>query len=178
MEAAQAPSRTQTCERFVEDQDVQGLLEYLRSLRVSLSADFSLSVMSRCIRAKARDDLSGLSEDIFGAILALGMTMLCRCQLHIEKRLADTVALCHDSSPPIPADLVHEGWLDRAERISRFCAEMAALRARVLHLNGMNHERSPADRTPSEARLRAAMEDGESQAGAGEGIPASCRQRA
>ncbi len=103
--------------------------------------EVSLGSVAKCIRAKAKDNLSGLSEDTFGMILGLGALMLARCKLHIETRLAEADEHGSGSAPAMPADLIDDRWIERAERISRFCAEMVTLRARVRHVNGLDDER-------------------------------------
>ena len=164
------------CERFVEECDVLGLFEYIRAQRVPLPPDVSLGGLGRCIRAKARKDLNGLSEDIFGAILGLGLNLLLRCQMYIGKRLDEADQYAGTTSPLIPGDLIEQHWIDRAQRIARFCAEMAALRARVHHLNGIDDERGDPNTSRRRPCLVPAMEDGASEAGSSEGAPRKRRK--
>ena len=55
------------------------------------------------------------------------MTMLMRCQLHIEKELALADRFDDTAAPPVPGSLIDSQWIERAERIARFCADMTAL---------------------------------------------------
>ena len=166
------------CERLIEAGDVLGLFEYIRAQRVPLPPDLSLGGLGKCIRLKARKDLNGLSDDIFGAILGLGMNMLLRCQAYIENRLEENDRFAGQTSPLIPSDLINDRWIDRAERIARFCAEMAALRARVHHLNGIDDDRGDPNTSQGRPRLVSAMDDGAGEAGSSQGAPRTRRKRA
>jgi len=128
------PSPDEICKQFIERGDVTGLVGYLSS-RTLYGERIPLGCLQRCVRVKASQDLDGLSDDVFAAILSLGLNLLARVQVAIEKRIRWVDEVSPSEFQAVPHELIKEGLLERAERLSRFCAEMAALRARVRHLS-------------------------------------------
>lgn len=175
-DAPTTSSPAETCAHLADEHDVLGLLEYLRAQRVPLPRDLAGGELSRCIRGRAKDNLTGLSEDIFGAVLALGMTMLTRCQLHIEKELALADRFDDTAAPPVPGSLIDSQWIERAERIARFCADMTALRARVRHLNRLEDHARDESESPRRTPQLAEIDDDPEEAGSREATPAIRRK--
>jgi hypothetical protein len=128
------PSPDEVCCEFIQRGDVTGLVGYLSS-RTLYGERIPLDCLQRCVRVKASQDLDGLSDDVFAAILSLGLNLLARVQVAIERRLHWVDEVSRSEFHAVPQELIKEGLLEQAERLSRFCAEMAALRARVRHLS-------------------------------------------
>ena len=101
-----------------------------------------LQDLGRSIRQLAADDTAAVVDFTFAELLAFSSLMLLRCQLHVEKRLADCDAYPGDRTH-LPVDLEQEGWLARIERIARFVSELSATWARVRHVSQLNEGNSP-----------------------------------
>jgi hypothetical protein len=144
--------------------DVLGLLDHLEDDANQLALGSSMRLISRCIRNKAKADLSGLCDDAFARILSLATLLLARVQLYITSRLTEAEAYGAHAKSGLPADLIDQGWIERAERIARFISEMATVRSRVQHVNRLNADArrspinfnmladSPVDENPSSPR--------------------------
>jgi len=159
------PTPLQQCEAMVEQGDLQGLLDHLQSKMTHL-LHLSPDLLARCIRRKARLDLSALTEDAFASILSLGLLLLLRTKLFIESRLQECEAHGAHALSQLPRDLLAEGWLERAERQARFVAEMASLRARTRHVSGLDDETRRSNRRRRRRPGSAVGEDrGEAPAG-------------
>ena len=156
------------CQTFVAKRDVQGLLAHLQELRIPLPSDFALGQLGQCVRAKAKEDMTGLAEETFGIILGLGVSMLGRCVLHIQHRLAEVDRHAGNGLAEVPGDLIDERWLERAERLSRFCGDMAALHARVRHVHGLEDSRRNPKKSAKRPRLVDAVGEDPTEAGDGE----------
>ena len=157
--------------------DILGLAEHFAELPAPLGSAAAFSELSAALRAKAKSDLSAISEDGFAIILSMGIEMLMRCQYFITQRLRQHEEIRDHVNVPIPDDLLRDGWLERAERLSRFVSEMAALRARVRHLNLMSNEYEKGSRQSQRPRLVGGMEARPRQAGGRQSPPASRGQR-
>ena len=136
-----------------EATDLAGLIDELirrGADRGSLQFDDYQGKLAGTIQKLARQNPNALAEGLFESIIAFTGLLLVRCQLRARYEIAR--ADRNGPSRAIPDELLRDGWLDRIERISRFVAEMSALRARVQHLgrlgtadgrSGRNH-RPPA----------------------------------
>lgn len=152
--------------QMIETGDVLGLLNHLDELDPALSTSSALNDLSRAIQRKAKDDVCGLTEDGFATIIGLTAELLLRCRSYITQRLRDHEEKHHHARLPIPADIVSEGWLERAEKLSRFLMEVAAMRARVRHVTGLEKASGPQPRQRSQAPEPLALRAG--QAGSGQ----------
>jgi hypothetical protein len=132
---------------MVDEGNVPALLAWMRSQPADLLPPSIMDDLAKAIRKLARDDLSALIETAFGEILALAVVLLLRCQRHIEARLAESDRHGADGSH-IPHDLDKDGWISRAEKISRFILEVASARARVQHVGRLNDDASREARKP------------------------------
>jgi hypothetical protein len=72
--------------------------------------------------------------------MTMAGTMLTRFALFLDFRLKQFDKQADGQPIPIPLDLAKEGYLDRMARLSRFVTDLAAQRARVRHLNELEHE--------------------------------------
>ena len=132
--------------------NVAGLLAHIRSKPFEMLPPDIMDQLARSVRKLGGDDLSALINTAFTEILAFGTLLLVRCQLHVERRLGEADGLGGDPYH-LPVDLDREGWIERVERISRFISEMAATRARVLHVDRLNRKSEDHGST-SKALLR------------------------
>ena len=156
--------------------DVLDLLDHLEDDANPLALGSSMRLISRCIRNKAKADLSGLCDDAFSRIIGMATLLLARTQLYITERLSEAEAYGAHAKSGLPADLIDQGWLDRAERISRFISEMAAVRARVRHVNRLSAD---ARRSPINFNMLAdsPMDADTGPARNGQGMPGNGRLR-
>ena len=70
------PTPAERCEAMAAQGDLLGLLDYLETEANPIILHESLGTIGRCIRVRARDDLSGLSEDAFARILGMAILLL------------------------------------------------------------------------------------------------------
>lgn len=173
---ANSPGLDQECRELADRGDVLGLLDHLEDDADALALGSSMRLLSRCIRNRARADLSGLSDDAFARILSLATLLLARVQLYITSRLTEAEAYGAHAKSGIPSDLLDQGWLDRAERLSRFISEMATVRSRVQHVNRLNAD---ARRSPINFNILAdsPMDADPGPARNGQGVPGNGRLR-
>ncbi len=129
---------------LIDKRDLLGLVDYMQSNSHCILPE-TVNELGKCIRLKAKEDLSALTEDAFARIISMGTTLLLRTQLYIEMRLRESDEMCGDILGRMPRELTEDGWFTRAERISKFIGDMAALRARVRHLNRLEdeHDKQP-----------------------------------
>ena len=158
------PTPAQHCEAMAAKGDLLGLLDYLETEANPVLLHESLGTISRCIRVRAREDISGLCEDAFARILGMAVLLLSKVQLFITTRLKEAEHMGAHTLSQLPRDVTEDGWLERCERLSRFIAEMAADRARVRHLDGMNDDANKSRRPQRRSRSAAALAGDRSQA--------------
>lgn len=151
--------------QMIECGDVLGLLNHLDELDPDLSSLSAFNDLSRAVQRKAKNDASGLTEDGFATIIGLTTELLLRCRTYITQRLRDHEEKRHHARVPIPADIVSEGWLERAEKLSRFLMEVAAMRARVRHVTGLEKASEPQPRQQSQSLEPLAIRPGETGGG-------------
>ena len=142
---ARPPTLAERCQKLAAHGDVLGLLDELEDRHGVRSIEASVGLLSRCIRQRAKANLSGLCDDAFARIIGMAMLLLARTQLYITERLTEAEGYGAHAKSGLPCDLLDEGWIERAERISRFISEMATIRSRVQHVNRLNADarRSP-----------------------------------
>lgn len=140
--AAQAILTLPEREELIARGDVLGLLAKLGHSLLGLPPQRDLADLRRCLSVKARADLSGLTTDVFTAIVEFAAVLLMRCLLHAEQELRRGDRYADDRTAPIPAELTDHGGLERIERIARFLAEMIAAHARVRHLEQLHERRA------------------------------------
>ena len=134
------PTPQEVCKELADRGDVLGLLDYLQDEANDAVLLSSLPTISHCIRGKAKRDLSGLVEDSFARVFSLALFLLVKVQLYICARLQESQDAGSHALSQLPADLIDDGWLTRAEKLSRFIAEMASTRARVQHVERLHRE--------------------------------------
>ena len=174
--ALSAKTQNQELEGMAAAGDLLGLLDFIQSQRTSLIAETAMGALSKCIRQKAKSDLTGLTEDAFALILTLATNMLLRCKLQIDESLKEADR-CGGSPGAIPKEIIDGGWIDLAEKVSRFVAEMAAIRGRVHHLHGLKDEGRKTARRPARPRPVDAVEPGEAETPQSKGPPDNGRLR-
>ena len=158
------PLPRQHCADMAAQGDLLGLLDYLETEASPVLLQDSLGLIGQCIRVRAREDLSGLSEDVFARVLGMATLLLTKVQLYIMARMREDERVGADALSGMPKDLTSEGWLDRLERLSRFVAEMAATHARVRHLNGMSDDATRSRRPRRRSRSAAALAEDRGEA--------------
>ncbi len=136
-EKAAQPSPADTSERFVENGDVLGLLKWLRSRSVLRLPPSAMDDLAKAVRSLERQDIDGLVETVYAEIIGLITTTFLRCQMHVERRLAESDSF-GGTPGHMPADLLDEDWLGRIERLARFLMEITTTRERVRHLARLN----------------------------------------
>lgn len=171
------PTPAERCEAMAAQGDLLGLLDYLETQANPILLHESLGTIARCIRVRARDDLSGLSEDAFARILGMAILLLTKVQLFIMTRLQEAERMGAHTLSQLPKDVTEDGWLERTERLSRFVAEMAATRARVRHLNGMSDDATRSRRSRRRSRSAATLAKHRGQAAGSEGPSGNGRVR-
>lgn len=171
----EVPSPQQICQELADRGDVLGLLDYLEDEANGSVLQSSMALLGRCIRERARTDVSRLTEDAFGRIIGLAVLLLARVQLYITARFKDCESSGAGMLSRFPADLVDEGWLDRAERLSRFIAEMASTRARIQHVTRLNDERRRIKLYPNWLEPSSPMDSDRIEAAPSKGSPGNGR---
>ncbi len=171
------PSPAKRCEAMAAHGDLLGLLDFLETEANPVLLHESLGTIARCIRVRAREDLSGLCEDAFARILGMAMLLLSKVQLYLLTRLREAERMGAHMLSKLPKDVTEDGWLERMERLSRFVAEMAATRARVRHLNGMSDDATRPRRSRRRSRSAAALAGGRGQVAGGKGPSGNGRVR-
>ena len=161
---SRGPTPAEHCEAMATQGDVLGLLDYLETQANPIILHESLSSVARCIRIRAREDLSELCEDAFARILGMAVLLLTKVQLFIMTRLREAERMGAHTLSQLPKDVTEDGWLERMERLSRFVADMAATRARVKHLNGLSDDTTRSKRPRRRSRSAAALADDRGQA--------------
>ena len=164
----QSQSETATvcepAEELANQGDVLGLLAWLRSRSVLKLPPSAMDDLAKAIRNLERQDVGSLVEVAYSEIIGLITTLFIRCQLHVERRLAEADSY-GGNRVHMPADLVDEDWLGRIERLAKFFTEITTTRERVRHLARLNKDakktnidfgwldnRSPMDEDPGQAR--------------------------
>jgi hypothetical protein len=135
-----AIARAEARRRAVENGNLLGLLEVIRGEPLGIYPQRDLPDVSRCINNAAKQNVHGLTDDLFAVIMTMAGTMLTRFALFLDFRLKQFDKQADGQPIPIPLDLAKEGYLDRMARLSRFVTDLATQRARVRHLNGLEHE--------------------------------------
>lgn len=164
-------------EELADRGDVLGLLDYLEDDARPLALEPSINLISRCIRRKAQLDLSGLCDAAFGRVIGLALLLQSRAAMYITARLGEAESFGAHCKSGLPADLLDEGWIERAERLGRFIAEMAQLRARVGHVNQLNENARRAGQFPHWLEGRSPMDSDPGEAPPSEGRPPNGRFR-
>ena len=173
-----APSPRRICEDLANKGDLLGLLNYLEDEANDEVLHAALPLIDRCTRQKAKTDLPGLVEEVFARIVGMTTFLLVRVQLYIGARLRECERYGAHGLSKLPADLLDDGWLDRAERLSRFVMEAATIRARVKHVARLNNEGPKRQRqSPDWLNSTSAMAGGGIQASPGEARPCNGRLR-
>lgn len=165
----QGPTPAKRCEAMAVKGDLLGLLDFLETQANPILLHESLGTIGRCIRVRACEDLSGLSEDAFARILGMAILLLTKVQLFIMTRLQEAEQMGAHTLSQLPKDITDDGWLERMERLSRFVAEMAATRARVRHLNGLSDDSIRSRRSRRRSRSAATLAKDRDQAAGGKG---------
>ena len=80
------------CDQLADRGDVLGLLDHLEDAANPLALGSSMRLLSKCIRNKAKADLSGLCDDAFARIIGMATLLLARTQLYITERLSEAEA--------------------------------------------------------------------------------------
>lgn len=171
-------TRTDRCVELADAGDVLGLLDLLEDQPNANEIEGSTQLLSRCIRRKAKADLDALVDHGFARIIGFAILLLSRVQLYVAGRLAEAASCGGHAQSGVPCDLIDQGWLDRAQRISQFIAEMAAVRSRVQHLNELNRRQN--GHHPQYANWlngRSPMDSDPEEDGRGEGYPQNGRLR-
>lgn len=128
---------------FVEDGDITRLMDYLESSpleRVLRAGPY----IQRALSVKARDDLDDLADELFARILQMAGYFLLRTQLRMMTSIRNAEQDGATLLSNLPHDLTDNGLLERAERISRFIAEMATIRSRIRHVNSLTKKNEKA----------------------------------
>ncbi|MGB3088270.1 MAG: hypothetical protein WBC53_11225 [Phycisphaerae bacterium] len=94
------------CDQLVAEGDVLGLLDHLEDKADPLALRSAMSLLSRCIRKKARTDLSALCDDAFARIIGMATLLLARTQLYITERLSEAENFGAHCKSGLPADLI------------------------------------------------------------------------
>ena len=129
--------RKSDCDQLADRGDVLGLLAWLRSRSVLRLPPSAMDNLAKAIRRLERDNVDALVETAYAEIIGLVTTLLVRCELHVERRLAE--ADSYGGNPVhMPADLVDQDWFGRIERLARFLMQITTTRARVRHLARLN----------------------------------------
>ncbi|MCH7945337.1 MAG: hypothetical protein IIC73_04885, partial [Armatimonadetes bacterium] len=165
------------CDQLADQGDVLGLLDHLEDDANPLALGSSMSLINRCIRRKAQQDLSGLIDLAFGRVIGLALLLQSRAAMYITARLGEAESFGAHCKSGLPADLIDEGWIERAERLGRFIAEMAQLRARVGHVNQLNENAKRTGQFPDWLNGRSPMDSDPEEASSGEGRPQNGRLR-
>ena len=169
------PTPPERCRELAARGDLLGLIDYVEERADPDLLYVALPLVHGCIRQKARTDLSGLCEDAFGRIVAMTMGLLVRVQLYISFRLQQTECSGCADVAKLPADLLDEGWVDRAERLARFFSEMVAVRARVAHVNTLSEDGKKSPTNERARRNGSSVAACERKAATGEGTPGDGR---
>lgn len=130
------------------------------------------------VREDPTPDVTRLLNDAaFTLIVATATTLLLRVQLRIDQELERYDQHAGHDKPDLPRELADRDWLDRAERIARFIAEMAGARERIRHVSRLNddHERKNAD--TGESRPVAKMGKGQTETRGRQAASANGRRR-
>ena len=133
--------------------DILGLLDHFAELQPPLGSPGAFHQLAKALRRKAKEDLSSVTEDAFAIIISRGVELLMRVEYYVTHRLREHEEVRNHVNLPIPDDLIAGGWIERAERLSRFVGEMAALRAQVRHRNQTSDEHERRSRQSQRPRL-------------------------
>lgn len=172
-----APSIRQIREDLVARGDLLALLEQIEASPAWNRTAAALDQVTRCVRQLACDNLDGLNDAVFAIILGTANTLLVRCRLVISEELGKHDA-CGGGSADLPPELVEQGWLERFERLAKFVAEMASVRARLQHLKILGDQANgPDSSAPRKPRLVPAMAEGTCEAGSSEAVSSAKRRR-
>jgi len=148
----------------------------MRSQRIETLPPGIMEELHRAVRKMEKRDLPGLVEVAFGETVGFTTLLLIRCQLHVERRLAQCDQ--HSGDPThIPADLDDDGWLARIERISRFLMEVCSTHARVEHVSRLNNGRQRTNVNLRWLDATSPMDGDPTKAGAGKGLSGNGRLR-
>lgn len=143
-EQEHVPSFSEQCQVLADEGDVLGLLAQIRSKNALTLPPDVMDYLSTAIRQK-QSDVVGLTEAAFAEIMGFATLMLIRCELRVERRLAESARYGGDPTH-LPEDLNSEGWLERIERISRFVTEIASARSRIQHLEELSDDKRRKDK--------------------------------
>ena len=163
------PTPPERCAAMAAQGDLLALLDFLETEASPALLHSSLGMIGRCIRTRARKDLSALSEDLLTRIIGMAGLLLIKVQLYVATRLQEAEQAGAHALSQLPRDITEEGWLDRLERLSRFVGEMAATAARVRHLNGLCDDADRSKRSRRRSRSSATLADDRGQAAARQG---------
>jgi hypothetical protein len=152
-------------------------LDHLEDNADPLALRSAMNLISRCIRKKAKTDLSALCDDAFARIIGTATLLLARTQLYITERLREAETCGAHAKSGLPADLIDEGWIERAERISRFIAEMATIRSRIRHVERLNRQADGRQQYPNWLEGRSPLDSDPGEALPSEGRPGNGRLR-
>lgn len=164
------------CDQLADQGDVLGLLAWLRSRSVLRLPPSAMDDLARAIRRLERDDVDALVEVAFSEILGLTTTLFIRCQMHVERRLAEADSF-GGSPVHMPADLVDEDWIGRIERLARFFMEITTTRERVRHVARLNRNGSNSNINFRWLDNRSPMDADTGPARNGQGVPGNGRLR-
>ncbi len=171
LEEERDPGPRAVCEGLADRGELLALLNHLEDEANATLLPTALPLINRCIRRRAQDHLSGLTEDLFARVLGLAALLLIKVQLYISTRLNE----CGDHGAltlsKLPADLIDEGWLDRAERLARFIGEVATTRSRIRHVDRLNVQHDSRNGFPGRSSAAATVAQSRTEAAAGEAPP-------
>ena len=161
-------------EELADRGDVLGLLAWLRSRSVLRLPPSAMDNLAKAIRSLERTDVDALVETTFAEVIGLTTTLFIRCQMHVERRLAE--ADSYGGTPThMPADLVDEDWLGRIERIARFFMQITETRERVRHLARLNKNARDSNSNFRWLDNRSPMDEDPGPARNGQGVPGNGR---
>lgn len=166
-------AQTEPLAALAEAGDFAGVLRWLRERSVLEIPVGALDYLAKAIR-KRQVDLDDLIDGAFAEAIGFTLVMLTRCELHVERRLAEADR-CGGDPTHLPHDLDSDGWLQRIERISRFLVELTSARSRVQHVARLNNEAKRNKQVPNWQDTTSPMDADQIQALRGEGSPRNGR---
>lgn len=176
-ETVPEPTQAELCERLVQNGNILGLLDLLEDSAKPHAVDSATSLISRCIRQSAQLNLTSLCDDAFARIIGLALLLQSRAAMFITARLSEAERFGAHCESGLPADILDQGWIERAERLGRFIAEMAQLRARVAHINRLNENAERTRQYPHWLEGRSPMDSDPLPPRNGQGMPPNGRLR-
>jgi hypothetical protein len=118
---------------MAKEGDVAGVLAHLREKSLLHLPDSAMNDLVSAIRALQRKDPDALVNWAYAELVGAVSTLLARCLLHVERRIAESDA--HGGNQfHLPPDLIDEGWTQRVEGLTRFFMELTSMRERVRHM--------------------------------------------